>query len=52
VDVVLVDVSTGLVLRRWHEGGDEAAGLLSVLTDDLMALTPEQFIEKWDFPAT
>jgi hypothetical protein len=51
VDVVLVDLSTGLVVRRWHEGGEEAVGLLRVLSDDLTTMAPNDFIEKWDVPA-
>ena len=31
VDVVVVDVSTNRTLRVWHEGGEEAATLMSVL---------------------
>ncbi len=52
VDIVLVDLSTGFVVRRWHEGGEEAAGLLRVLNDDLITMPPEEFVEKWDVPAT
>ena len=52
VDVVLVELSTGVVVRRWHEGGEEAAGLLSVLSDDLATMAPDTFIEKWDVPPT
>ena len=48
VDIVLVDLSTGLVVRRWHEGGGEAAELLRVLSDDLITMAPDEFIEKWD----
>jgi hypothetical protein len=50
VDIVLVDLSTGLVVRRWHEGGEEAAGLLRLLNDDLSALRADEFIDKWDIP--
>ena len=50
VDVVVVDRSTGLVVRRWHEGGDEAATLLGVLRDDLSTMAPGEFIDKWDLP--
>lgn len=50
VDIVLVDLSSGLVVRHWHEGGEEAAGLLRLLSDDLATLRPEEFIEKWDVP--
>ena len=51
VDIVLVDLSTGLVVRRWHEGGGAAAELLRVLSDDLITMAPDEFIEKWDVPA-
>ncbi len=51
VDIVLVDLSTDLVVQRWHEGGEQAAGLLRLLTDDLTTMTPDEFIEKWGFPA-
>lgn len=50
VDIVLVDLSSSLVVRRWHEGGEEAAGLLRVLTDDLTTMRPDEFIDKWDVP--
>lgn len=50
VDIVLVDLSTGFVARRWHEGGEEAAGLLRILSDDLITLPAKEFIEKWDVP--
>jgi len=52
VDIVLVEISTGLVVRRWHEGGEQAAALLALLNDDLITMAPEEFIEKWDVPAT
>ncbi len=51
VDIVLVDLSTGLVVRRWHEGGEDAAGLLRLLSDDLATMAPDEFIEKWQLPA-
>ena len=51
VDIVLVDLSTGSVVRRWHEGGEEAAALLRILSDDLTTMRPDEFIEKWDVPA-
>jgi hypothetical protein len=51
VDIVLVDLSTGEVVRRWHEGGGEAAELLRVLSDDLLTMAPDEFIEKWDVTA-
>ena len=51
VDIVLVDLSTGLVVKRWHEGGEEAAGLLRLLSDDLTTRPRDEFIEKWDVPA-
>ena len=50
VDIVVVDLSSGLVVRRWHEGGEEAAALLRVLSDDLVTMAPDEFIEKWDLP--
>jgi hypothetical protein len=50
VDVVLVDIATGAVVRRWHEGGEEAAGLLRLLNDDLSAMGADEFIDKWDVP--
>ena len=50
VDIVLVELSTGSVVRRWHEGGEEAAGLLRVLSDDLVTMAPDAFIDKWDLP--
>ena len=51
VDIVLVDVSTGAVVRRWHEGGEDAAGLLNILRDDLSTMRADDFIQKWDVPA-
>lgn len=51
VDIVVVELSTGSVVRRWHDGGEEAAGLLRGLNDDLLTLSPDEFIEKWDLPA-
>ena len=50
VDIVLVELSSSLVVRRWHEGGEEAAGLLRLLSDDLTTMRPDEFIEKWDVP--
>lgn len=50
VDIVLVDLFTGFVVRRWHEGGEEAAGLLRILRDDLITMPAKEFIEKWDVP--
>jgi hypothetical protein len=52
VDIVLLELSTGLVVRRWHEGGEDAASLLMILNDDLITMRPEKFIEKWDVPVT
>ena len=50
VDIVLVNLSSSLVVRRWHEGGEEAACLLRLLTDDLTTMIPDEFIDKWDVP--
>ncbi|MDQ4047761.1 MAG: hypothetical protein M3131_00020 [Actinomycetota bacterium] len=50
VDVVLADGSNGRALRVWHEGGEQAATLLSVLNEDLTALAVDDFLEKWDVP--
>ena len=51
VDIVLVDLSTGSVVRRWHEGGEEAARLLTLLSDDLATMRRDEFVQKWDVPA-
>ena len=51
VDIVLVDLSTGFVVKRWHEGGDAATALLGILSDDLTTMRRDEFIEKWDVPA-
>ena len=51
VDIVVVDLSTGFVVKRWHEGGDEAAGLLRISNDDLITMPRDEFIEKWDVPS-
>lgn len=50
VDIVLVDLSSSLVVRRWHAGGEEAAGLFRLLSDDLTSMHPTEFIDKWDVP--
>ena len=52
VDIVLEDLATGRVVRRWHEGGDEAVSLLGILRDDLVTMTPDAFMAKWDVPVT
>jgi hypothetical protein len=35
IDVVVIDVPTGRTLRTWHETGDDASALLSVLNEEL-----------------
>jgi hypothetical protein len=47
VDVIVVDISTNRTLRVWHEGGEEAATLMSVLNEDLNSMRPEVFLEEW-----
>ncbi len=47
VDVIVVDVSTNRTLRVWHEGGEEAATLMSVLNEDLNSMRLEVFLEEW-----
>ena len=44
------DASNGRALRVWHEGGEQATTLLSVLNEDLTALAIDDFLEKWDVP--
>jgi hypothetical protein len=50
VDIVLVDLANSLVVRRWHEGGEQAAGLLGLLSDDLTTMRPDEFIDTWGVP--
>jgi hypothetical protein len=57
VDVVLVDVPTGHIVKTWHEGGkatvddvDDVPILLSVLQEELAEMSYREFVEKWDVP--
>lgn len=50
VDVVLVDEPTGRTVKTWQEGGEGASLLVTVLKDDLMKMTLNEFVEKWDLP--
>ena len=50
VDVVLIDESTKGVVKTWHEGGEEASRLVTVLEEDLVGMSLDDFVEKWDVP--
>ncbi len=57
VDVVLVDVPTGRIVKTWHEGGkailedvDDVPILLSVLEEELAEMSYGEFVEKWEVP--
>ncbi len=50
IDVVVTDVPTGRTLKIWHEAGDAASVLLSVLNEELAEMTYGEFAEKWDLP--
>ena len=50
IDVVVIDVTTGRTLRIWHEAGDAASVLLSVLNEELAEMPFGEFAEKWDLP--
>jgi hypothetical protein len=50
VDVVLVDQSTEGIVKTWHEGGDEASVFMAVLKEDLVGMSLDDFVEKWDLP--
>ncbi len=51
IDVVVIDVTTGRTLKTWHEAGDDASVLLSVLNEELAEMPYGEFAEKWDLPA-
>lgn len=51
IDVVVIDVPTGRTLRTWHEAGDTASVLLSVLNEELGEMSYGEFAEKWDLPS-
>ena len=58
VDVVLVDMPTGRIVKTWHEGGkatvddvDDVSILRSVLEEELAEMSYGEFVEKWDLPS-
>ena len=51
VDIVLIDLATGRILKTWYEGGDDAAIMLSVLNEELAEMTYGEFLEKWKVAA-
>ena len=48
VDIVLIDLPTGRILKTWYEGGDDASIMLSVLNEELAEMPYGEFLEKWD----
>ena len=48
VDVVLIDKPTGRTVKTWHEGGEGASLLTTVMNEDLATMTLGDLVEKWD----
>lgn len=48
VDVVLIDMRTSRILKTWHEGGEDASILVSVLNEELADMPYGEFMDKWD----
>jgi hypothetical protein len=46
-DVVIIEIATGHVLKRWNERGSEAVVLLNVLRKDLERLSLASFTQEW-----
>ncbi len=52
VDVVLIDMPTSRILKTWHEGGEDAFILVSVLNEELADMPYGEFVDKWDICST